>query len=124
MGETRGSTLNREICKNVNRTKETWRDGLGNLWLNDRKEPISSLVVFCLFFGLKGMKSSYQKMLRSFHGCIVCKSYKVEFRDLSFSSCAGHFLDLSKRWRTTDLQEKGSGNSILTLVKLPLWSIA
>lgn len=93
MGETRGSTLNRETCKNMNKTKETWRDGLGNLWLNDRKAPISSLVFFCLFFGLKGMKSSYQKMLRSFHGCIVYKSYKVEFRDLSFSSCAGHFSD-------------------------------
>lgn len=74
-------------------------------------------------FWSKGDETSYQKMLRSFHGCIVYKSYKVEFRDLSFSSCAGHFLDLSKRWRTTDLEEKGSGNSILALVKLPLWSI-
>lgn len=93
MVETRSSTLNRETGKNMNRTKETWRDGLGNLWISDTKAPINSWVVFCLVFGLKGMEPSYQKMLRSFHGCIVFESYKVESGDMAFSSCICHFSD-------------------------------
>lgn len=52
--ETRSSTLNWETGKNMNRTKETWRDGLGNLWISDMKAPINSWVIFCLFFWSKG----------------------------------------------------------------------